>query len=58
MIYSHIYTSTYEVRVQMTLTEHVLVHILDENNDKFIKRMVQCYMVNLRENDILSYVSQ
>ena len=58
MIYSNIYTSTYEISVQMILPGHALIHIRDENNDKFIKRKVQCYMVNSRENDILSYVSQ
>ena len=34
MIYSHIYPSTYEVRVQMILTKNVLVHILYENKDQ------------------------
>ena len=35
MIYSHIYPSTYELRVQMILPKHVLVHIRDKNNDQF-----------------------
>ena len=34
-IYSHIYTSTYNVRVRMLLPKHVLVDIRDEN-DKLI----------------------
>ena len=34
MIYYHIYPSTFEVRVQMILIKHVLVHILDANNDQ------------------------
>ena len=35
MLYSHIYPSNYEVHVQMVLPEHVLLHIWDDNNDKF-----------------------
>ena len=34
MIYSHIFPSTYEVRVRMILPDHVSVHIRDENNDQ------------------------
>ena len=33
MIYSHVYPSTYDVRVQILLPKHVLVHIPDENNN-------------------------
>ena len=33
MIDSHIYPSTYDVRVQILLPNHVLVHIRDDNDD-------------------------
>ena len=34
MIYSHIYPSTYEIRVQMILPDNISVHILYDKNDK------------------------
>ena len=34
MTYSHIYPSAYDVRINMILPEHVLVHIWDDNNDQ------------------------
>ena len=33
MIYYNIYTSTYNVHMQMLLPKHVLVHIQDENDE-------------------------
>ena len=33
MIYTHIYTSTYDVHVQMILTNNILVHIGYGNNE-------------------------
>ena len=30
-MYSHIYTTNYDIRVQMILTNHVLIHICDDN---------------------------
>ena len=33
MIYSNIYPSAYNVRMQMLLPKHVLVHIQDENDE-------------------------
>ena len=32
ILYSRIYTSTYDVRVQIILPKHVLVHKWDDNN--------------------------
>ena len=33
MIYSHIYSSTYDVRAHMILPKKVAVHIRDDNNE-------------------------
>ena len=58
MMYSHIYPSNYEVRMQMILPEHVSVYIWYDNNDQFRSLLLQFYLVHTRENYIISYISQ
>ena len=43
MIYSHLYSSIYDICVQMLLSKHVLVHIRDERYDL----MLLSYMLNI-----------
>ena len=56
MIYSHIYSSSNKVHVQMILTDHILVHIRYENNDQVRKLLVPGYQVWSQENDWFLYI--
>ena len=49
MLYSHIYTSIYDVREQMILPNHGLVHIWDENDDLILLPYVSTlYDINVK----------
>ena len=44
IIYTHTYPSTYEIRVQMIITNHVLVHIRDRNDELICLQYVSHYL--------------
>ena len=44
-IYSDIYPSTYDIRVQILLSKHVLVHVRDENYNMLLLSYVSTIYV-------------
>ena len=53
-IYSHIYPSTYDVRVHMLLHKHVLVHIRDDNDElillPYVSTLYATYTIKVMTN--------